>query len=95
MDNFKTVHCKACEAGVAPMTTAEIERALGEIPGWEFNQKENTITRCFNFKGFNKTMSFANAVAWIANREGHHPTLEIGYDYCKIHFSTHAIKAAI
>ena len=36
-------------------------------------------------------MSFVNAAAYIANSEDHHPDLEVGYDYCRITYSTHAI----
>ena len=36
-------------------------------------------------------MSFVNALAHIANAEDHHPDLEVGYDYCRVAFTTHAI----
>lgn len=36
-------------------------------------------------------MGFVNAVAWIANQEGHHPDLEVGYNHCLVRYSTHAI----
>jgi 4a-hydroxytetrahydrobiopterin dehydratase len=37
-------------------------------------------------------MSFVNVVAHIANSEDHHPDLRVGYDYCEITYTTHAIK---
>ena len=37
-------------------------------------------------------MSFVNALAHVANIEDHHPDLEIGYNYCRIVFTTHAVK---
>ena len=36
-------------------------------------------------------MGFINAVAWIANKEMHHPDIQLGYNYCEINYSTHAI----
>jgi 4a-hydroxytetrahydrobiopterin dehydratase len=36
-------------------------------------------------------MSFVNAVAHIANVEDHHPDLELGYNYCRVTYATHAI----
>jgi 4a-hydroxytetrahydrobiopterin dehydratase len=36
-------------------------------------------------------MSFVNAVAHVANIEDHHPDLEVGYNYCRLVFSTHSI----
>jgi 4a-hydroxytetrahydrobiopterin dehydratase len=44
------------------------------------------------FKDFYHTMSFVNALAHIANVEDHHPDLELGYDYCNVTYSTHAIS---
>jgi 4a-hydroxytetrahydrobiopterin dehydratase len=32
-----------------------------------------------------------NAVAFIAHREDHHPDLEVGYNACRIRFSTHSV----
>lgn len=37
-------------------------------------------------------MAFVNAIAWIANIENHHPDLEVGYNYCRVHFMTHALN---
>jgi 4a-hydroxytetrahydrobiopterin dehydratase len=37
-------------------------------------------------------MGFVNAVAWIANTEGHHPDLEVAYSKCVVNYTTHAIK---
>ena len=37
-------------------------------------------------------MSFVNALAHVANIEDHHPDLEVGYNYCRVQFTTHAIK---
>ena len=36
-------------------------------------------------------MSFVNALAHIANIEDHHPDLEVGYNYCRVRYTTHAI----
>ena len=32
---------------------------------------------------------FVNAIAWIANKEGHHPDLEVSYGRVLVRFSTH------
>ena len=37
-------------------------------------------------------MGFVNAVAWIANQEGHHPDIRLGYNYCHITYTTHALN---
>ncbi len=47
------------------------------------------LRRVFEFKGFLKTMSFVNAVAWEANRIMHHPDMEVSFNKCVINITTH------
>ena len=85
--------CAPCEGGVLPFTADEARHALAELdPAWRLDAASRHIAREFRFKGFFRVMSFVNAVAHIANLEDHHPDLEIGYDYCRIRYTTHAIK---
>ncbi|CAN5224400.1 hypothetical protein BH24PSE2_BH24PSE2_22320 [soil metagenome] len=84
--------CKPCEGDVAPLTRAAAEKLLGELPDdWALVENGKAIAKDFEFRGFNRTMSFVNAVAWIANEQGHHPDLEVGYGRCRVRYSTHAI----
>lgn len=84
-------HCLACEGGVAPLTVQEAEKLLKKIPQWQLNPTGKEIFRHYSFKNFYHTMAFVNAIAWIANQENHHPDLTVGYNYCHVHFHTHAI----
>ncbi len=65
---------------------------LSDIPSWECNAENTQISRRYTFRNFYHTMSFVNAVAFMANQENHHPDLEVGFNYCKIHYTTHAIQ---
>lgn len=92
MDHLNEKKCKPCEGGVLPLNKEEAENLLSQLSEWELNTSVTVIHKTFRFKNFLQTMSFVNAVAWIANQEGHHPDLEVGYNTCKINFTTHAIK---
>ena len=85
--------CKPCEGGVAPLD-AEAARAL--MPGlearWQLANDGKALDAEFRFRDFYRTMSFVNAVAHIANGEDHHPDLRVGYNYCHVRYTTHAIK---
>ena len=84
--------CVPCEGGVPSLTREEAERYLNKLTdGWSLSDDARFIYRDFKFKGFYKTMAFVNAIAWIANAEGHHPDLEVGYNHCLIKYTTHAI----
>lgn len=92
MSNLKEQRCVPCEGGVEPLDRRAAENLLPQAKGWRLNDAANEINRTFDFKNFYQTMAFVNAVAWVANREDHHPDLEVGYKRCHVRFSTHAIK---
>jgi 4a-hydroxytetrahydrobiopterin dehydratase len=84
--------CEPCEGGVPPLEPEAVEQLLKALHGeWSVSQDGKWIRREFLFSGFNRTMGFVNAVAWIANTEGHHPDLEVGYSKCVVNYTTHAI----
>jgi len=91
MNDLSSKRCIPCEGGVPPLNADEIQKHLQKVPGWEVNKEGNTLYRNLDFKNFYKTMAFVNAIAWIANQENHHPDLEIGYNYCRVRYTTHAI----
>lgn len=92
MNELQNKRCLPCEGGTPPLKQEEIKKLLAELPGWEVNKEGTAIKRRFTFKGFYKTMAFVNAIAWIVNQENHHPDMEVGYNYCAVTFTTHAIS---
>lgn len=82
-------HCAPCEGGVAPMKDHEADAMLKELPGWE--RTAGAIFKTYPFRDYYQTMAFVNAVAWISHREDHHPDLAVGYNKCRVEYSTHAI----
>ncbi|MDH4216685.1 MAG: 4a-hydroxytetrahydrobiopterin dehydratase [Gallionella sp.] len=81
--------CKPCEGGMPPLTDAKADSLLHELDGWQ--RSANLIYKTFRFKDYYQTMAFVNAVAWMAHREDHHPDLMVGYNLCKVEYTTHAI----
>ncbi len=66
-----------------------IEEKLKELEGWSFNLQKKCLEKEFFFKSYLKNIAFVNAIAWIANKENHHPDLEVTYDKCLVRLSTH------
>ncbi|HKQ82635.1 MAG TPA: 4a-hydroxytetrahydrobiopterin dehydratase [Steroidobacteraceae bacterium] len=93
MSNLSERHCKPCEGGGVPAHSMESARAMMQQlhKDWRLEEADKSIRREFKFKNFYRTMSFVNAVAHIANVEGHHPDLEVGYNYCRMKWTTHAL----
>lgn len=84
--------CKACEGGVAPLSHDEAQQMLARVDdSWQLTDDGREIRREVRCKNFYQTIAFVNALAWVANREDHHPDLEVGYNRCLVRFSTHSI----
>lgn len=84
--------CQPCEGGVPPLpddAVAELMQALD--PAWQLVRDGKAIERRFEFGGYQRTIAFVNAVAWIAEAEGHHPDLEVLYGKVTCLWTTHAI----
>jgi 4a-hydroxytetrahydrobiopterin dehydratase len=91
MSDLLRRHCQPCEGGVPALGAGEVDRLLGEIAGWETNDARNEIDRTYRFGRYPETIAFVNAIAWIAERENHHPDLEVGVRSCRVRLSTHAV----
>ena len=93
MTDLAQKKCKPCVGGAKPLARAAALELLAKLDGaWTLAADDRAIRRELSFKDFYRTMSFVNAVAHIANIEDHHPDLEVGYNYCRIVFTTHAVK---
>ncbi len=92
MSTLAEKRCVPCEGGVEPLDRAMAEAQLRALNGaWQLAADTKSLSRSFSFRDFFRTMSFVNALAHIANIEDHHPDLEVGYNYCRVRYSTHAI----
>ena len=69
----------------------QLSQLNGEQPqGWRLI--DGSLEKTFSFKNFHETMGFANAVAFIANAEDHHPDLALSYGKCTVRFNTHDVN---
>jgi 4a-hydroxytetrahydrobiopterin dehydratase len=65
------------------------EENLNSLDGWNINSELNCLEKTFTFKSYLKNIAFVNAIAWIANKENHHPDLIIKYNQCIVQITTH------
>ncbi len=85
-------HCKACVPGTLPLGREQAQRLLVHIPGWSIDDSITSIERSYRFANYYETMAFVNALAWVAHREDHHPDIEVGYNRCRVRYSTHSVN---
>ncbi len=83
--------CVACEGGAQPMTPMEAEAMSKHITGWVVSKGAKKLSKEFKFKNFVEAMEFANKITPIAEAEGHHPDLSVGWGRVEVELTTHAI----
>lgn len=91
MDNLRQEHCSPLPPGTPPLSPADVQSLRGQVKEWDLDAQGKAIERVFRFKNFYETIAFVNAVAWIANKEDHHPDMEVHYSRCTVRFSTHSV----
>ena len=85
--------CKACEGYEKPMSLQETENYLEKVKGWNLEDGGKMIRKEFQFKNFKEALEFVNKVGEIAEKEGHHPNINLySYKKVKITLTTHAIN---
>lgn len=83
--------CVPCNADTPPMSLEEAKKILSEMPGWELAIEGKAIRRRFPFKDFMSALAFVQKLAPIAEEEGHHPDLMLGWGYVEVVLWTHSI----
>ena len=69
------------------LTSDQIKSALPSVPEWK--QKGDTISRTFQFKDFPAAIKFVNTLAGLAEKENHHPDIDIRWNKVTLALTTH------
>jgi 4a-hydroxytetrahydrobiopterin dehydratase len=82
-------HCAPCHGGTPRIGGEEADRLLGQLPGWRL--EEGKLKKSFGFPNFVAAVDFVNRITPIAEAEGHHPDLGVGWGRVDVVLWTHAI----
>ena len=75
-----------------PATREEAEILLKRVRDWKLSDDGKSISKEFKFKNFAEALAFGNKVGAVAEEEGHHPDLYVGWGKARVELTTHAIK---
>tara|TARA_B100001057_G_scaffold341562_1_gene342406 strand:+ start:1028 stop:1360 length:333 start_codon:yes stop_codon:yes gene_type:complete len=84
--------CEPCSGNTPKLNFEEISKYLSQLNEWTVNDNQEMIFKKFKFNNFTKALNFTNKVGDLAEKEGHHPDISIGWGYCLVMVHTHAIK---
>ena len=76
------------------LSPTAIVTALSKLNGWRLDGDDATVAieKTFTFAGYDETMAFVNAVAFIAKVEDHHPDMSVRFNRCVVRFNTHDVN---
>lgn len=76
------------------LTPTEIVTRLSNAQGWKLTGDGDNVAieKTYTFANYYETISFVNALAFIANAQDHHPDLSVHYNRCVVRFNTHDVK---
>jgi len=84
-------HCVPCKGGVPPLKGESLKSYAAQTPHWTV-VGEHHLTREFRFPDFQSALAFVNRIGEVAEAEGHHPDLELGWGRVGVKIYTHKIE---
>jgi 4a-hydroxytetrahydrobiopterin dehydratase len=90
MSNLADEHCEELPKGTPPLSDEQAAELAAEVPGWE-REGTATLRREFSFPNFREAFGFAAKAALLAEREWHHPEMELGWGRCAFELTTHSV----
>lgn len=91
MSELANKKCVPCTSGTAPLQGEELKQMMELLEEWTLVDGRQ-IEKTFKFKNFKDALAFVNDIGKIAEDEGHHPDIELGWGKAKVALSTHKIK---
>jgi 4a-hydroxytetrahydrobiopterin dehydratase len=81
--------CVPCEGGVPRLEGAAVDALLASVRGWR--RDGDRIRKHLRFSDFRAAIAFVNAMADLAEAEGHHPDFSVHYATVDVEIWTHAV----
>lgn len=91
MTNLAGKKCVPCEGDFPALTLPQAHDLLEHVPGWNLNVEGTNLHRDYSFPDFATALAFVVEVGALAEEEGHHPDVTLGWGKVGIDLSTHSI----
>ena len=94
MSDLTGAKCEACQVGAPLLSQLELTELAVNIPDWLVVNElgMNQLCRSYTFTDFVSAQAFVNAVAELAEEQGHHPALLLEWGRVTVRWWTHKIK---
>jgi len=94
MTELSTRECEACRQGAPPVSSAECQQLLKQIPDWQLTEVAGIIKlrKQYSFADFAEALAFTNRVGEIAEEADHHPELLTEWGKVRVCWWTHTVQ---
>jgi len=83
--------CIPCKGGVPPLGEAARRELLAPLPGdWKVVEGHH-LARTYSFPDFLQALAAVNRIGSLAEEQGHHPELRLGWGHVDVEIWTHKI----
>lgn len=89
MGALREEHCRPPGGAECRLDALQTRPLLEQLDGWQIDAE--CLFKEFRFADFKSAMLFVNAVACLAERENHHPALDIDYRRVVVSYRTHDV----
>jgi len=83
-------HCVPCKGGTPPLQGQQLQALAAQVPEWTV-VRDHQLERVFKFPDFVTALAFVNRIGEVAEAEGHHPDLELGWGRVAVKTYTHKV----
>jgi 4a-hydroxytetrahydrobiopterin dehydratase len=83
-------HCVPCKGGTPALKGEALKPFASQVPQWSV-VSEHQLERVIKFPDFVTALAFVNRIGEIAEAEGHHPDLELGWGRVAVKIYTHKV----
>jgi 4a-hydroxytetrahydrobiopterin dehydratase len=90
MTDLSSKTCVPCRGGIPPLAGAELAALANQVPQWKVIDGHH-ISRAFEFPDFVQALAFVNKVGEVAESQGHHPDILLGWGKAVVTTWTHKI----
>ncbi len=82
--------CTPCQGGEQPLGGDVLADLAGRLDGWRVVD-EHHLERQFRTKDFRSALTLVNRIGELAEQQGHHPDLDLGWGRVQVTLYTHKI----
>jgi 4a-hydroxytetrahydrobiopterin dehydratase len=91
MSDLASKHCVPCMGGVPPLKGEALRKVAAQLGGGWKVVDEHHLEKSYAFDDFRQALDFTNRVGEIAEAEGHHPDVHLGWGRVTLTIWTHKI----